>query len=438
MFGIMQVADKKGSRNSIKANIHREAAGLRIVPEVPSGKSELLRQMQESFLLQMIKDECYSLAAMKKRLQQLQLVPLAEDDLRLQFAAVEVKVPAGRLVNRYKRWNLLQPAFQRLCRETADHWRGIYPFEDAANPAMMVFLVIRKQGTKHARKSQLFVEELQRTIASSLKLECVTGIGEEVKGLKRRKNGYASCMLSWSQSTVRKDREVKRECMLELTQAFTPELERKLTQAIENLDAGALSQQLDAIFSSDEGASLSYCTLLALRLLLLLHSIARKFEPRGSALQKYLWSCQKTIASEQSCEGIRGQIGELALLVMEEVRKVRCSSGPQMAEAVRKYVEENFYYELTFSSLAEKFHLQESQLPGLFKQHVGVAFSNYVTRLRMAKAEQLLQENELRLNDISMLAGYSSSSLFSAGFKKYSGTSPKEYRKRYGKRHAQE
>ncbi|MHA6529719.1 helix-turn-helix transcriptional regulator [Paenibacillus sp. BAC0078] len=433
MFEIMQVADKKGSRNSITATIYREAAGLRIVPEAPSGKSGQLRQMQESFMLQMVKDECYSLAAMKKRLQQLQLAPLAEDDLRLQFAAVEMKLPAGRIVNRQKRRELLQLAFQMLCREMAGHWKGIYPFGDATNPAMMVFLVIMKQGPKHARKSQLFVEELQRNIASCLKLECVTGIGEEVKGLKRRKNGFASCMLSWSRNAVSKDRN-----MPELTQTFTPEMERNLTQAIENFDAGALSHQLDAMFSSHEEAPLSYCTLLALRLLLLLHSIARKFEPRGSALQKYLWNCQKTIAGEQSREGIRRQIEELVRLVMEEVKKIRCSSGPQMAEAVRKYVEENFYYELTFSTLADKFHLQESELPGLFKQHVGVAFSNYVTKLRMAKAEQLLQENELRLADISMLAGYSSTSHFSASFKKYSGTCPKDYRKRYWERHAQE
>ncbi|WP_019911911.1 helix-turn-helix transcriptional regulator [Paenibacillus sp. HW567] len=438
MFEMMPMADKKGSRNSIKATVYRETAGLLIVPETPGGKSGQLRQMQMSFLQQMVKDECYSLAAMKKRLQQLQLAPLAEDDLRLQFAAVEMKLPAGRIANRQKRRDLLQLDFQRLCRETAGHWRGIYPFGDAANPAMMLFLVIVKQGPKHARKSQLFVEELQRNIASCLKLECITGIGEEVKGLKRRKNGYASCMLSWSQSTVRKDGDGKPEYVQELTQAFTPEMERSLTQAIETLDAGALSQQLDAMFSSEEEAPLPYCNLLALRLLLLLLSIARKFEPHGSALQKYLWNCQKTITSEQSCKGIRGQIDELAQLVMEEVKKVRCSGGRQMAEAVRKYVEENFYYELTVSSLADKFHLLESELPGLFKQHVGVAFSNYVTKLRMTKSEQLLQENELRLADISMLAGYSSTSHFSVSFKKYSGTSPKEYRKQYLKRHAQE
>lgn len=138
-----------------------------------------------------------------------------------------------------------------------------------------------------------------------------------------------------------------------------------------------------------------------------------------------------TIADYQSREGVRGQIDELAQLVMGEVKKLRFSSGQHMVEAVRKYVEENFSYELALSSLAEMFHLNETYLSGLFKQHVGITFSDYVTKLRMTKAEQLLQENELKLTDIAMLVGYSSSSYFSTSFKKNSGKSPKEYREWY-------
>lgn len=398
-------------------------------------KNEQLRLMQENFLLQMVKDEWYSLAAIKERLQQLQLTPLTADDLKLQFVAVEMRVPTGRMADRQDRRDLLNLAFQMLCRETAAKWKEIYPFYDVANSAMMYFLVIMKSGPEHADRTERFVEELKRNIASYLKLECVTGIGEEVKGLKRLKNGYASCMLSWSQSTVYKDGEGERNWVMELTLAFTPEVERKLVQAIENLDMSTFRQQLDTIFSSERDMPMFAFTFLALRILLMFSSIAKKFELGGSALQKYLWNCQMTISDYQSREGVLGQIDELAQLVMEEVKKLRFSSGQHMVEAVRKYVEENFSYELTLSSLAEMFHLNETYLSGLFKQHVGITFSDYVTKLRMAKAEQLLQENELKLTDIAMLVGYSSSSYFSTSFKKNMGKSPKDYREWYLKNH---
>ncbi|WP_339219425.1 helix-turn-helix domain-containing protein [Paenibacillus sp. FSL H8-0332] len=416
-------------------DIRQEQQKLQASRQALLQKNEQLRLLQENFLLQMVKDEWYSLAAIKERLQQLQLTPLTADDLKLQFVAVEMRVPAGRMADRQERRDLLNLAFQMLCRETAAKRKGIYPFRDVANSAMMYLLIIMKPEPEYADRTDRFVEELKRNIASYLKLECVTGIGEEVNGLKRLKNGYASCMLSWSQNTVYKDGTGERSQVMELMQAFTPEVERKLVQAIENLDMSTFRQQLDTIFNSERDTPMFAFTFLALRMLLMFSSIAKKFELGGSALQKYLWNCQRTIADYQSREGVRGQIDELAQLVMDEVKKLRFSSGQHMVEAVRKYVEENFSYELALSSLAEMFHLNETYLSGLFKQHVGITFSDYVTRLRMTKAEQLLQENELKLTDIAMLVGYSSSSYFSTSFKKNSGKSPKEYREWYLKNH---
>ncbi|MNW69747.1 Xylose operon regulatory protein [compost metagenome] len=48
----------------------------------------------------------------------------------------------------------------------------------------------------------------------------------------------------------------------------------------------------------------------------------------------------------------------------------------------------------------------------------------------MAKAEQLLQADDLKLPELAQLVGYSSLSHFVSAFKKYSGKSPKEYRER--------
>ncbi|WP_410511337.1 response regulator [Paenibacillus sp. BR2-3] len=394
-------------------------------------KNEQLRRLQEHFLLQLVKEEWYSLLAVKERLQQLQLASLAIDGLKAQFLAVEMRIPSGRISESQDRRDLLHLAFQMLCRETASKWGGIYPFLDIAHSSMMYFLIVREDGEQDNTHSEKFAAELKRNISDYLKLESVLGIGETMVGLNRLKNGYASCMLSWSQSTVHKQGENEHNGVLELTHAFTPEAERRLVQAIENLDMNAFRQQLQAIFSTESDTPMFAFTFLALRLLLLFSSVAKKFEIGGSSLQKYLWNCQMTISDYQSREEVMGQIYELSRLVMDEVKKTRFSSGQHMIEAVRKYVEENFCYELTLSSLADMFHMNETYLSGLFKQHVGTTFSEYVTSLRLGKAEQLLKENELKLTDIAMLVGYSTSSYFSTCFKKSTGKSPKEYRVDY-------
>ncbi|MNI64766.1 HTH-type transcriptional activator Btr [compost metagenome] len=79
------------------------------------------------------------------------------------------------------------------------------------------------------------------------------------------------------------------------------------------------------------------------------------------------------------------------------------------------------------------FGIEESELSRQFKRHVGIPLTDYVTKIRMAKAEQLLQDDSLKLTDLALMAGYSSPSHFVAAFKKYSGVSPKDYRARLQK-----
>ncbi|BCG58650.1 response regulator transcription factor [Paenibacillus sp. URB8-2] len=414
----------------IAADIRAEQERLRDSELERHQKNEQLQMLQEHYLLQLVKDEWYSLSAVKERLQQLQLAPLAADGFKARFAAVEMRIPPDRLGVTRERRDLMNLAFQMLCRETASRREGIYPFPEIAHSSMMYFLIVMRDGVPE-NSAENFVAELKRNIAEYLNVDSVAGIGEKAEGWDALKNGYASCMLAWSRSTVHEQKDSGQSGLLELTNAFTPETERKLVQAIENLDMPAFRRQLQAVFSADRDTPVFAFTFLALRLLLLFSSVAKKFELGDSSLQKHLWNCQMTISDYQSRKGIMGQIDELAGLVMEEVKKTRFSSGQHIVEAVRQYVEENFCYELNLSSLADMFHLNETYLSGLFKQHVGVTFSDYVTGLRIAKAQQLLKENELKLTDIAMLVGYSSSSYFSTVFKKACGKSPKEYREEY-------
>ncbi|MCE3200214.1 helix-turn-helix transcriptional regulator [Paenibacillus sonchi] len=391
-------------------------------------KNDQVQLLQESFLLQMVGDEWPNLTVIRERLQQLGLAPLAADDLRLQCAAAEARMPSETLADRRERRNLLNLAFQKLCRETSSDYKGIYPFGSTADSAIMYFLVILKPGAEHARKTRRFMEQLNHSVASELKMECVSGIGGEVKGLKRLKNSYASCMLPWARSGSGKEGDVRYRD-LELSPAFTPEVERKLKQLIENPDMHGFRQQLDSLMNNER--DIPVITFLALRLVLLLASIAKKFELGSSSLQRYIWNSRMPVVNAHSCEEVRRLLDELALLVMEEVKKVRFSDGRHLIEAVRKYAGENFCCRLELSSLAEMFYLNEADLPRQFKQHVGIAFSDYITKLRMTKAEQLLQDNGLKVGDIARLAGYSGFGGFSSAFKKYSGQSPKAYRERF-------
>ncbi|MGO4695231.1 helix-turn-helix domain-containing protein [Paenibacillus sp. 2TAB26] len=395
-------------------------------------RNQQLRQMQEHFLLQLVKEEGVGESAVRDRLHHLQLAKLDGEALSLRFATLEMRLPPGRLRSWEGRRDLLQLAFRMLCRETADKREDVYPFYDVGHPSMMFFLLV-DTGSKESgdAAAEQFVRELRRNAAMYLRLESVGGIGEPVSGWREAKNAYASCMLAWSRETIDGSATAStQQGVLDWAQSFTAETERRLIQAIETLNRQAFSAQLLELFPSNRDMPMFAFTFLALRVILTFGSLAKKFELGDTSLQQVLWNCQASIATYRSREEVLAQIERIADLVMDAVRSSRTSSGQLQTEAVRKYVDENYPYELTLSQLASMFHMNETYLSGLFKQNAGVTFSDYLTRLRMTRAAELLSGTDLKLTDIAMLVGYSSSSYFSTSFKKYYGCSPKEYREK--------
>ncbi|WP_424768402.1 response regulator transcription factor [Paenibacillus sp. sgz302251] len=405
-------------------------------------QQQQLQTTREALLLRLAKEESSSLLAVKERLAQLGLGVLLELGAKREarFLIAEMRVPANRLGDNDRHLDLLRLAFVMACRETAMPHGNLFPFYDASHPTMIHFVIVEEKAslneTGAGEEAERFAKALRNNVAQYLRLQCVIGIGEPVSDVLQFKNGYSTAMLSWSRSTVDGiDRETSAG-LHDLMSLFTPELERQITLALENGDRKAFALFMQRIFQHGIHLSMFTFTFLAMRLLLLLHSVANKYDDGtgGGDLQKRLWACQMTIGNLQSSEAVIGNLEELGHLVMDEAIRARSASGGSIAAAVKKYVDDNYTFEITLNGLAELFHLNETYLSGLFKQHAGATFSDYVTRLRMGKSAELLKSTDLKLTDIAMFVGISSSSYFSTSFKKFYGVSPKEYREKHGSR----
>ncbi|WP_372498249.1 helix-turn-helix transcriptional regulator [Streptomyces marispadix] len=71
-----------------------------------------------------------------------------------------------------------------------------------------------------------------------------------------------------------------------------------------------------------------------------------------------------------------------------------------------------------------------------FKATYGESPGQYLSRRRIERAEELLRSANLSVTEICMSVGFTSLGTFSARFKKQTGTSPSDYRRRHGRRGA--
>ncbi|NIK67208.1 helix-turn-helix domain-containing protein [Paenibacillus sp. BK720] len=92
-------------------------------------------------------------------------------------------------------------------------------------------------------------------------------------------------------------------------------------------------------------------------------------------------------------------------------------------------VNQNFCSKLQLSELASRYHLNFTYCCDLFKKTTGKTFVQYVTDLRLQRAEKLLTQTDLTLDLITDKVGFSDTNYFSNVFKKHYQLTPAKYRK---------
>ncbi|MFH5187392.1 response regulator [Paenibacillus sp. TAB 01] len=103
------------------------------------------------------------------------------------------------------------------------------------------------------------------------------------------------------------------------------------------------------------------------------------------------------------------------------------SFSDKIIKRIKEHVEANFQT-ATLQSLSELVHMNPYYLSKYFKQKTGENFSEYILRVKMNKAAELLLDINYRTYEISEIVGYSNTKNFTRTFRKYYGKSPREFR----------
>lgn len=94
------------------------------------------------------------------------------------------------------------------------------------------------------------------------------------------------------------------------------------------------------------------------------------------------------------------------------------------------YIESHIDEPLSIAALEKVSGWGRTYLFHLFRSHIGQTPNDYTQSLRCDRAREMLEVSDKPIIEIALDLGFSSSQYFSRVFRKYSGLSPSEYRKR--------
>lgn len=96
---------------------------------------------------------------------------------------------------------------------------------------------------------------------------------------------------------------------------------------------------------------------------------------------------------------------------------------------VKAYVNEHYGEDLSLDVIAEQVHLHPAYLSKVFKDGEQINLSGYITEVRMEKAASMLEDPNLKVQDVMRMVGYQKSQYFAKIFKDKYGVTPNDYKK---------
>lgn len=97
---------------------------------------------------------------------------------------------------------------------------------------------------------------------------------------------------------------------------------------------------------------------------------------------------------------------------------------------MKRFLDSNYTQNITLDTLAEMTHMNKFYLVHAFSKYTGMSPINYLIARRIEESKNLLRTTNYSISQIAEIIGFSSQSYFSQCFRKATGGTPNEYRKR--------
>ncbi|AIQ17106.1 chemotaxis protein CheY [Paenibacillus sp. FSL H7-0357] len=111
-----------------------------------------------------------------------------------------------------------------------------------------------------------------------------------------------------------------------------------------------------------------------------------------------------------------------------EIGRSLAGNRGNVLENIKAYIDNHYFENIKISMFTDKYFLSREYLMKLFKAQYSYGIHEYVQKVRMDKAKDLLSDPALKIQDISEMLGYKDKNYFSKAFRNYYDCSPSEFR----------
>lgn len=207
--------------------------------------------------------------------------------------------------------------------------------------------------------------------------------------------------------------------------------EKQLMEKVKIGDRTGAREVLNMILASIMLKDPGNIAVLKARMLELLTILGRSAVEGGVdvnfMLEKNLDYINKVIQIDNQqdlCVWLSNAMNDFIELVYSIQDKKRVS---QIRPAI-DYIKQHYKEQISLDEVAHSAHLSVSRLSHIFKEQTGLTIIDYVTKVRIEYAKELLISTNKNCTEICFDTGYNNQSYFTRTFKEVSGVTPRQFR----------
>ena len=148
------------------------------------------------------------------------------------------------------------------------------------------------------------------------------------------------------------------------------------------------------------------------------------------AQENQMLSYLEPLLNASDLEQMKAIFEELLCFVNEKISSRYKSENSKIVTSVKEYVEAHYEdMNLNINSIANGIQRNSQYMSKIFREETGEGILDYMNRLRISRAQELMEQGNLSLEEIGERVGYASTRTFRRAFVKVTGISPGKYRK---------
>lgn len=158
-------------------------------------------------------------------------------------------------------------------------------------------------------------------------------------------------------------------------------------------------------------------------------STLESLDENNSDLQNLKYKCLTNIQQSRYSQELLQNYNELLLHFNKIINEYQNRINSHMINKIIQYINENYAEPLNLSDVAHLFNFNYYYLSSYFSSYIKEGFNEFLNKIRIEKACEFLKQ-DIPISDISSMVGYSDHSYFCKVFKKFTGVTPSNFRKK--------